>query len=337
MKNIIITGGCGFLGSNFIKIFKVKNPEWHIINIDALTYAGNLGNLKEIENSSNYTFIHMNIKDDSIADVFKDFKPDIVLSMASETHVDRSIKDPRAFLESDILGVFNLAYNSLKYGVKKFFHISTDEVYGSLKHPTEASEYFNLNPTSPYAASKAAADLLLLSYYKTYKLPLTIIRPCNNYGNSQFAEKLIPTTIARFLTGKRAIMHGTGKEIREWITVHGCCNAILGIIKKGRVGEIYNVGSGIRLTNMMVVREIIHEIFGMFGKPTDFIEFVMNRPGNDSRYAINSSKTEKLIGKYELITFKEGIRATVDWYRKNKWFWCETNLDSNLYSEEYLR
>lgn len=333
--NIMVTGGCGFMGSHLIKLLISKG--YNIINVDKLTYAANVRNLESVE--ENYELIVMDIADDSIGDIISEKKIDIIINMAAQTHVDRSIKEPKEFLETDIVGVFNLIYNGFKNDVDLMIHISTDEVYGPILKG-RFNESSIMNPVSPYAASKACADIMIKSYIRTYNLPAIIVRPCNNYGTNQYAEKLIPTTITRFLSGKKALVHGEGKEIREWISTEECCDVIYKIMLNGNIGEIYNIGTGLRLSNMAVISEIIDIMF-KDRSYEDHIEFVMNRPGNDARYAINSNKTIKLVGDYiinpKFKYFKNRMKEIVTWYKNNPWFWGEVDLESNRHSENYLR
>ena len=255
------------------------------------------------------------------------------------THVDRSIKEPRAFIETDILGLFNLVQLSRKCGVKRFIHISTDEVYG-VKREGVSKETDKLDPTSPYSASKASADLLLNAYRKTYDFPVIIIRPTNNYGPRQYPEKLIPMSITRMLDNKPILMHGDGDEIREWLYVKDTCGAIEGIMLYGKLGEIYNVGSGFRKTNHMVISSILKEMlsFDEFHFCHDWIKSIPNRPGNDHRYAVNIIKTLHLLGNYSKTTFKEGLVKTVWWYKENRDYWEDVDIEANIYRKgEYLR
>ena len=345
----LITGGAGFIGSNYIRYLLRTQKDCEIYNIDKLTYAGNLANVPEgIET------IVQDIGDAAIYQTIKGFKPDVIVNFAAQTHVDRSVRYPMEFIDTDINGVFNLVYHSMKLGVERFVHISTDEVYGPIipdegyweddrtwvEGPSEAHEGFPLNPTSPYAASKAAGDLLMLSYVKTYDFPAIIIRPCNNYGPRQYPEKLIPMVITQLLQNKKIILHGEGKEIREWIYVDDCCRAIDNIVRKGQIGEIYNVGSGDRINNINIIRYIIDATFGKLDGIDTFIKRVKNRPGNDKRYAINSEKVIKECGEYITADFKLGAKITADWYTLHQSWWQELNVDlsSNLYSEDkYLR
>lgn len=348
--NYLITGGCGFIGSNYIRHIQKRHDNCKILNVDKLTYAGTLENLKGLDVET----VVMDIVDPGIHSVLQKFKPDVIVNFAAQTHVDRSVRYPMEFIETDVKGVFNLVYHSMKLGIEKFIHISTDEVYGPIlvdkgyweddktwvEGHNQASETCPLNPTSPYAASKAAGDLLMLSYMKTYGFPAIIVRPCNNYGPRQYPEKLIPMVATQLLQNKKIILHGEGKEIREWIYVDDCCRAIDNIVGKGRIGEIYNIGSGERINNINVIRQIIQSMYGKVDGIDSFIHRVRNRPGNDKRYAINSNKVVKECGEYITANFKLGAKITADWYSRNQDWWKQLNVDlsSNLYNgDKYLR
>ena len=337
MKTIIVTGGAGFIFSHFIRKLLKSYPDYLIINIDCLTYCGNLLNTKDFENNPNYKFIQVSINDyDKIGEIFKEYKPEIVISAASETHVDNSIKNPKSFIETDVLGVFNIAYWALKTNVKRVIHISTDEVVKPFKEE-EVSIDAKLNPGSPYAASKACSELLIKSYINTYNLPAIIIRPCNAYGPNQYAEKLIPTTIARLASGKKALLHGSGKEIREWLYVDDICRAVDYITHYGKLSEVYHVGSEYRLTNLQVIIMIIKYMFGNVDY-SKFIEQVQNRPGNDHLYKLDSSKTIDEFGDYRVVNFKDGLKLTIQWYLNNPDFWKNIDLECNRYNgSDYLR
>uniref|UniRef100_A0A6M3K3C4 Putative GDP-mannose 4,6-dehydratase n=1 Tax=viral metagenome TaxID=1070528 RepID=A0A6M3K3C4_9ZZZZ len=341
--NVLVTGGAGFIGSHFIDriIGKVDS----LVCVDKLTYAGNMKNLTEASGKDFFKFYHQGIESMLIPTILDIHKIDCIVNFAAETHVDRSIQDPSAFLYSDILGTFNLAFHALKYKVKRFIHISTDEVYGPIEKG-EATEEYPLKPTSPYSSSKACADLLLQSYQKTYGLPLIIVRPCNNYGPRQYPEKLIPITITRILQGKKAILHGEGKEVREWIYVEDCVRAIEKIMTDGKAGEIYNVGSGERCENRNIIANIVDVLHPGIdavasGRWQEFMKQYPNRPGNDFRYAINCSKLGQLCGHsvQKLWTFHEGIRETIRWYKDNLDWWSDVNIEANIYKDGdgYLR
>jgi len=335
----LITGGLGFIASNMIRYLFRKYPDCKILNVDKVSYCSNVDNLKGIAGKFDYSFSKTDIADPYIGQVIKEFNPDVVINAAAETHVDRSIRNPRAFLDADIVGVFNLILHSLKNDVKRFIHISTDEVYGPIEKGT-CSEDAQLNPTSPYAASKAAGDLLLLSYVKTYGFPAIIVRPCNNYGRFQYPEKLIPMTITRMLQNEKIILHGKGAEIREYIYVDDCCRAIDLVEKGGNIGNIYNIGSGERINNLNVIKRVVHSMYGALDVES-FLNRTPNRPGNDQRYAINSKKLTDELGDYLTTTFQNGAKFTTDWYINNKPWWdsLDVDLSANIYhnNREYLR
>lgn len=331
MENILVTGGAGFMGSHYIS--KVCNDS-RVINLDKLTYAGNV---KNIEGLPITNIFYVDISSESIPDILSTYKIDTIINFAAQSHVDRSITNPKDFIDTDVIGVFNLVYWSLKCNIKLMVHISTDEVYGDW-YKYEADEKFPLRPNSPYASSKACADLLILSYIKTYNFPAIIIRPCNNYGIRQYPEKLIPLSIIRLLMDKKVLLHGDGKEIREWIAVEDCCSAIDQIAKKGRVGEIYNLGSRYRCTNLSVIERIIN-CFAFERHYSTYIERIKNRPGNDSHYAINSKKLLDTIGEYRSIRLDDKMNEIIKWYESNYDWWSGVNVDSNVYKDNvgYLR
>lgn len=339
MKRYMITGGLGFIGSNLIHYLFRQYPDCKILNVDKEAYCSNHENLKGIIGKYDYTFSKTDIADPYIATLILEFKPDVIINAAAQTHVDRSIRNPKEFIDTDINGVFNLVFHSMKLGVERFIHFSTDEVFGPILKG-EYKETDKLNPTSPYAASKAAGDLLLLSYIKTYGFPAILVRPCNNYGPRQYLEKLIPMVITQLLQDKKVILHGEGKEIREWIYVEDCCKAVDNIIQNGTIGEIYNIGSGERINNVTVIKKIINTLFGRVHDLDTFIKRVQNRPGNDKRYSINSSKVKNECGEYLTTRFDLGCKVTTDWYIKNKSWWSNLNVDlsSNIYENSlYLR
>jgi len=335
---ILVTGGYGFIGSNFIKYLLKKYKDIEIINIDKLTYCSNIDNLKHYEDK--VMFFHMDINDPDIEFVLKKYKPDTIVHFAANTHVDRSIRFPREFIETDVLGTFNLVYHTLKQGIDRFIHVSTDEVYGPI-NKGDFKEADKFSPTSPYAGSKAAGDLLIQTYIKTYRFPAIIVRPCNNYGPNQYPEKLIPCALARLLQNRKVILHGQGREIREWLFVEDCCRAIDGIMRYGKIGEVYNIGSEERINNLMVVKAIIKHLYGTTHDCHKLIRTIHNRPGNDSRYAIDSTKSRLVCGNYISVNFDQGLQATIDWYRRNQDWISNTgvDLDSNIYfsNEDYLR
>ena len=311
---ILITGGCGFIGSHFLRYMMKAYPGDSFICLDALTYAGNKNNIADLVNHSRFTMAEGNIRDASFVDtLFVTYKPDVVVHFAAETHVDRSIVGPQVFLETNVIGTGVLLDACLRYGIQRFHHVSTDEVYGTL--PLQGGSPFTeqspLQPTSPYAASKASSDLLVLSYYKTYRLPVTISRCSNNYGTHQYPEKLIPLMIQKALQGESLPVYGDGGNIRDWIYVSDHCRAIDFILQKGTVGEVYNVGASEEIPNIKLVKRILD----VLGKPYELITHVPDRLGHDLRYAVDSSKLESLGWKSEY-TMKDTLKGIVEWYRK---------------------
>lgn len=316
---ILVTGGAGFIGGNFVQYMIENYPDYNIYNLDLLTYAGDLTKHSNIEKKGNYYFIKDDITSrDRIFSLFKRERFDYVVHFAAESHVDRSISNPGIFIKTNVLGTQVLLDASLKSDITKFIHISTDEVYGELDF--NSSKIFTedslLQPNSPYSASKASSDLLVRSYQRTYGLPVNIIRCTNNYGPYQFPEKLIPLTISRLVKNQRVPIYGTGENIRDWLHVYDFCNAIDKVMHEGKNGEIYNVGGNNEKTNLEVVKTIIN----ILGKSEDLIEFVKDRPGHDKRYAIDSSKLRKL-GWKPTYTFETGIVQTINWYLDNKDWW----------------
>lgn len=313
---LLITGGLGFIGSNFIRYMLKEHPGITITNLDAKTYAGNLENLTDIEKDSRYSFVYGNICDsDVVESVFSLNDIDTVVHFAAESHVDRSICNSADFITTNVLGTHTLLEAALRHDCKKFVHISTDEVYGS----TVAGSYKEsdpLNPSSPYSASKAASDLIAQAFFITYNMPVIVTRCTNNFGPYQYPEKLIPFFVTNLLRGKKVPVYGTGKNIRDWIYVLDHCFAIDFILKKGAVGEMYNIGSGNEKTNL----EITHTILEILGVETSRIEFVKDRPGHDWRYSLDSSKLRAL-GWKPRTTFESAIKETVEWYVQNKGWW----------------
>lgn len=311
--NILVTGGCGFIGSHFLRYMMDTYTKDSFICLDALTYAGNKNNIKELLEDSRLTMIEGNIRDASFVDtLLVTYKPDVVVHLAAETHVDRSITGPQVFLETNVIGTGVLLDACLRHGIERFHHVSTDEVYGTL--PLQGGNPFTeqspLLPSSPYAASKASSDLLVLSYYKTYGLPITISRCSNNYGTHQYPEKLIPLMIQRALQEVPLPVYGDGLNVRDWIHVLDHCRAIDCILYKGRVGEVYNVGAREEISNIDLVKRILT----VLGKPYELITYVEDRLGHDRRYAIDSSKLESLAWKREY-TMKDTFTGIVEWYR----------------------
>ena len=328
MTNILVTGGAGFIGSNFVRYMVNKYPEYNIINLDALTYCGNLENLKDIENEDNYSFVKGDIRDKSVVDDLVK-KSDYVINFAAESHVDRSITDPEIFIKSNVLGTQVLLNAAKEYGVEKYIQISTDEVYGTLGKEGYFTETTPLQPTSPYSASKAGGDLITRAYFETFDLPINITRCSNNYGPYQFPEKLIPLMISNALEDKKLPVYGDGKNIRDWLHVHDHCTAIDLVLHEGKVGEVYNIGGNNEKENIYIVKLILKEL----GKDESLIEFVTDRLGHDRRYAIDSSKIQKELGWSPYYTFETGIKETIQWYLDNL-DWIE-QVKSGEYQEYY--
>lgn len=341
MKNILVTGGAGFIGSNFVK-YMLETYKYNIINLDALTYAGNLENLKDIEANTHYTFIKGDICDrDLINDIFEKHHIDTVVNFAAESHVDRSITNPEIFIQTNIMGTQNLldiAKNywkvnpsdkyckDYKQGVK-FLQVSTDEVYGALGQTGMFTEVTPLAPNSPYSASKASADMIVRSYKETYGMPINITRCSNNYGPYQFPEKLIPLMINNCNHNKKLPIYGDGMQIRDWLHVKDHCIGIDTVLHKGKLGEVYNIGGNNEKANIDIVKLIISAL----GKTEDLIEYVEDRPGHDRRYAIDNTKITTELGWEPSYTFEEGIKETIQWYLDNE-EWLE-----KIVSGDYMR
>ncbi len=321
MMKLLVTGGAGFIGGNFVHYMVNKYPDYDIVNLDLLTYAGNLETLKPVEGKANYKFIKGDIADEPfIMDLFEKEKFDIIINFAAETHVDRSITDPGIFVQTNVMGTRVLLDASKKYGVKRYHQVSTDEVYGDL--PLDRPDLFfteetPLHTSSPYSSSKASADLFVQAYHRTFGLPVTISRCSNNYGPYQFPEKLIPLIISRALADEELPVYGKGENVRDWLHVLDHCEAIDLIIHKGRVGEVYNIGGHNERTNLEVVKTILRAL----DKPESLIRFVTDRPGHDMRYAIDPAKLETELGWKPSYNFDTGIEQTIRWYLDNKEWW----------------
>ena len=334
-KTIIVTGGAGFIGSNFIFHQLEKHPEDRIVCLDKLTYAGNLSTLKPVMDCPSFRFVKADICDRSaVFALFEEEHPDMVVNFAAESHVDRSIEDPGVFLQTNIIGTATLMDACRKYGIERYHQVSTDEVYGDL--PLDRPDLFftestPLHTSSPYSSSKASADLLVMAYHRTFGLPVTISRCSNNYGPYQFPEKLIPLMIANALADKPLPVYGTGENIRDWLYVEDHCKAIDLILRKGRVGEVYNVGGHNEMSNMDIVRLICREL----GKPESLITHVTDRKGHDMRYAIDPAKIHHELGWLPETKFRDGIRKTIQWYLDNKDWWQE--IISGEYQQYYDR
>ena len=316
MKKMLITGGAGFIGSNFIHYILSKYNDYQVINLDKLTYAANLDNLKDIEDNKNYRFIHGDIAvQEFIFKLFENEKFDIVINFAAESHVDNSILNPQIFTITNILGTQVLLDACRKYNIKRFHQVSTDEVYGELPLDDNSilfTEKTPLNPSSPYSASKASADMLVKSYYRTYSLPITISRCSNNYGPYQHLEKLIPLMISKAINNDNLPVYGNGLNVRDWLHVYDHCTAIDLIIHEGKIGEIYNIGGNNEKSNIDVVKIILKEL----GKSEKLIKYVNDRPGHDLRYAIDSTKIKTTLNWKPVYSFEKGILDTIKWYTK---------------------
>ncbi len=319
MRNILVTGGCGFIGSNFIGYWLKKHPKDKIINLDKLTYAGHLSSTKAFSELKNYKFVKGDICDEKVVDrLMKGV--DIVVHFAAESHVDRSIKDPNVFIKTNMLGTANLLNFALKHNVKRFHHISTDEVFGELPlGKGKFDEKTPYDPRSPYSASKASSDYLVRSYYHTFGLPITISNCSNNYGPYQDTEKFIPRMITNIMKGDPVLIYGDGKYVRDWLFVEDHVRAIELIIKKGKIGETYLVGGQTKDVNNLQIAKIILKIFGKDFKSN--IKFIKDRPGHDRRYAVNWVKINKELGWKPKHNFDKWLQKTVDWYIKNEWWW----------------
>lgn len=328
---ILITGGAGFIGSNFIH-FLLEETSHELINLDALTYAGNLENLKKIENHPHYQFIKGDICDSELVEEILSSGVEAVVNFAAESHVDRSILEPQNFLQTNFFGTAVLLESARQHPLKVFLQISTDEVYGAIMEGF-ADETYPLNPSSPYSASKAGADLLCLAYHRTYQVPVIIARLSNNYGPYQFPEKLIPLFISNALENQLLPVYGDGLYVRDWLYVEDACQALLLILEEGKIGEVYNVGGGELKTNLEVTELILKTL----GKPKSLIQFVKDRPGHDRRYALNSEKIKTELGFEPKINFEEGLKRTIKWYQENQSWWkrVKTGEYMEYYQKQY--
>ncbi len=328
---ILVTGGAGFIGSNFIRHMLEAHPGYHILNLDLLTYAGNLETLADIHDRENYRFVRGDIADLALLEQLFREGFDAVVNFAAESHVDRSIEDPTQFLKTNLLGTQALLETALRHGVKRFLQISTDEVYGSLGQEGEFTERTNLAPNSPYSASKAAADLLARAYWKTYDLALLVTRCSNNYGPFQFPEKLIPLFITNAMAGEPLPIYGDGLYVRDWIYVRDHCIALDLVLHEGTPGEVYNVGAGEERTNLEITQYILEKL----GKDASLVRHVKDRPGHDRRYAIDSSKIQKELGWKPETSFQGGMDQTVQWFIDNESWWQK--IKSGEYRDYYER
>ena len=326
---LAVTGGAGFIGSNFVRRMLAAYSDWTLLVIDKLTYAGNLKNLESALQSGRCDFAQIDICEPAVLDLLRDC--DAVVHFAAESHVDRSIEDAAAFVRTNIEGTRNLIECSRKAGVQKFIHVSTDEVYGSLAEEGEFTEQSPIQPNSPYAATKASSDLLVLAYVRTHGFPAVVTRCSNNYGPYQFPEKFIPLMIAQAMTGKALPVYGKGVNVRDWIHVTDHCDAIEVVLRQGRAGEVYNIGGGCEMRNIDVARLILRTL----GRPETLIELVKDRPGHDLRYALNCDKLSQETGWTAKISFEQGLARTIEWYRDNQ-PWLE-GVRSGSYREYFDR
>ena len=310
---LLVTGGAGFIGSCFIRYMLKNHSNYTIINLDALTYAGNLDNLKDVESNPNYSFVHGNICDKKLVDSLMS-EVDACVNFAAESHVDRSITGPEIFIQTNIGGTLNLLEMGKKNKISRYLQVSTDEVYGTLGKTGYFTEKTPLAPNSPYSASKASADMLVRAYFETYKMPVLTTRCSNNYGPYQFPEKLIPLFISNLLKGEKVPVYGDGMNIRDWLYVYDHCSAIDTVLHKGRIGEVYNIGGNNEKANIEITKLLIKEL----GKDESSIKYVEDRLGHDRRYAIDSSKIQNELGWKPSVTFEEGIKITIDWYMNNQ-------------------
>lgn len=311
----LVTGGAGFIGSAFVRLALAEDWVERVVVIDKLTYAGNLENLQPVADRRGFRFAHIDICDaESVGSILRDQSPDVIVHFAAESHVDRSIHSPAPVITTNFNGTFTLLEAARRQNIKRFVHISTDEVYGSIDPPHEADESYPLRASSPYSASKAGSDLLALSYYATYKLNVSVTRASNNYGPYQFPEKLIPLMISNAMEDKPLPVYGDGQQVRDWLYVDDHCRAVRAVLERGRAGEIYNIGGNCSLPNLEVVRRILKATH----KPESLIQWVADRPGHDRRYALTNDKLTRETGWTPKINFNTGLATTIDWYRANQ-------------------
>ena len=312
--NIIVTGAAGFIGTNFVYYMLSRHPEDKIVGYDSLTYAGNLTNLEKAMENPSFTFVKGDIRDrEAVRNLFREYKPDILVNFAAESHVDRSIENPSVFLETNIIGTSVLLDAAKEFGLSRFHQISTDEVYGDLpldRPDIKFTENSPIKPSSPYSASKASADLLVLAYHRTYSIPVTISRCSNNFGPFQHREKLIPKTILNALSDEKITVYGNGQNIRDWIYVEDHCKAVDEILRKGKNGEIYNIGANNEISNISLIKQIL----SIMNKPESLITFTEDRKGHDLRYALDASKLRREIGPIPFSSFAEKCKETIEWY-----------------------
>ncbi|MDC0715241.1 dTDP-glucose 4,6-dehydratase [Stigmatella sp. ncwal1] len=316
--NVLVTGGCGFIGSNLVKYLRKHRPDWKVVNLDKLTYAGNLENLSELEGDPKHVFVRGDIgSQDLIEHLLVQHSIDAVMHLAAESHVDRSILGPEVFVTTNVLGTQRLLEASRARGLKRFLMVSTDEVYGSLGPTGAFSEQSPLQPSSPYSSSKTSSDLIALAYHHTFGLDVVVTRCSNNYGRYQFPEKLIPLMVVNALHDKPLPVYGDGGNVRDWLHVEDHCAALLQALEKGKAGEVYNIGGGAERKNIDIVKAVL----GLLGKPESLIKFVKDRPGHDRRYAIDPSKIKAELGWTPSQTFEQGLAETVKWYVEHPAWW----------------
>ena len=320
--NVLVTGGCGFIGSNLVKLLRRQRPDWKVVTLDQLTYAGNLENLKELESDPKHVFVRGDILNRELLDhVLALHGIEAILHLAAESHVDRSILGPEIFVRTNVLGTQVLLEASKAAKIQRFVMVSTDEVYGSLGPTGAFTETSPLQPSSPYSASKTSSDLIALAYHHTFGMDVVVTRCSNNYGRYQFPEKLIPLMIVNALHDKPLPVYGDGNNVRDWLHVEDHCQALLLALEKGRAGEVYNIGGGAERRNLEIVRAVL----GILGKPETLIQFVKDRPGHDRRYAIDATKIRTELGWSAAHTFERGLEATVRWYVDNAAWWEGVN------------
>lgn len=330
--NLLITGGAGFIGSNFVHYVIDQNRGWNIVNLDKLTYAGNLENLEPIKDTSNYFFEKGDIADrDFVKGILEKYQIDAIINFAAESHVDRSILGGAEFIQTNVVGTHVLLELAKEFPLKKFVLVSTDEVYGSLGPVGKFTETTPLHPNSPYASSKAAADLIALAYHHTFNIPVAITRCSNNYGPYQFPEKLIPLMITNALENKSLPVYGDGSNVRDWLHVKDHCSAIFAVLERGRIGEVYNIGGNAERQNIDIVKLILRSV----GKPESLITYVKDRLGHDRRYAIDSTKIQQELKWSPSYCFETGIAETVEWYLKNQSWW--KRIISGEYQQYYKK
>ncbi len=328
---ILVTGAAGFMGSHFVKYILERYTAYRVVVLDKLTYAGNLDNLKDIALNPRYSFVQGDIADPgTLQKVFSQFAIDMVVNYAAETHVDRSVTDPAAFLKTNIFGTYYLLEAVRQFEVKKFVQISTDEVFGSV-HEGAFTEETAMAPNSPYSAAKAGGDLLCRSYFVTHKTPVIVTHSCNVYGPNQYPEKFIPLFITNLIEEKKVPLYGDGLNVREWIYVLDHCRAVDVILHNGKLGEVYNIGSGEEKSN----RAVVDVLLGAMGKGEDMVNYVKDRPGHDRRYAIDHSKLARELGWQPEVRFEEGLKITIEWYKNNEWWWKK--IKNGEYREYYER